>query len=463
MIHFGIDGWRGRIDEDFTDDNVARVADAAGRVWERRQPGATVYIGFDTRPAARGFAIRAAEVLAAHDLRVKLCRRYLPTPALSWAVVEDASACGAVMITASHNPGDHLGIKFRMADGGTATDDFIEELEREIESKVPERTGAFETADPVDAYLAALASHVDAEAIRAARLRVVCDPLYGASRSYFTHMLEDMGVEVQEIHGDDDEEMDEFHADPVEPWVDECERVCAASGAMAGLVIDGDADRVGAVDERGRYVNSQKIISLVLGHLVLNRHESGRVVLNLSCSTLVRRVAKALDCRVTIKPIGFKYIYKEMCKGDVILGGEEAGGIGVPMHLPERDGLLVNLLLCELMAMTGKTLAQLVDELEEHFGVLCFARRDVRLESEVTEMLRTILPGVNPQAIAGKKPVTVSHMDGLRLEFEDESWLLLRPSGTESVVRVYAEAGTVEERDALLDAGCDLARGGGVD
>ena len=228
----------------------------------------------------------------------------------------------------------------------------------------------------------------------------------------------------------------------------------------AGLINDGDADRVGAVDEHGTFVSPHKIIALVAGHLVRNRGMQGRVVLNLSTSTLTKRVCRALGCRVTVRPVGFKHIYKEMCKGDVLIGGEEAGGIGIPAHMRERDGLLVNLMLCELMAQTGKTLGALVAEMEEAFGALVYGRRDLRLENEVIEMFRTMLPGLNPHEIAGETPVAVSHMDGLRLEFADESWLLLRPGGTEPVVRVYAEAPTARRRDALLEAGCDLARGG---
>ena len=183
------------------------------------------------------------------------------------------------------------------------------------------------------------------------------------------------------------------------------------------------------------------------------------MVLNLSSSILTRRVAKELGCKVSIKPVGFNYIYTEMRKRDVLLGGGEAGGMGFAHHIPERDGLLANLLICEAMAETGKTLGELVDELEARYGRFHYARRDLRVDPEVIEMLRTVLPGLNPPVVAGRVPVAVSHMDGLRFEFNDESWLLLRPSGKEPVVRVYAEAATIELRDELLEAGIDLARG----
>ncbi|OUP06728.1 phosphoglucomutase [Collinsella sp. An2] len=460
IIHFGTDGWRARRDGDFNEENVARIADAAGALWERMAPGAIVYVGYDTRPEAEHFACLAGRMLASHGLTVKVCDRPSPTPALSWTVAHDARACGGLTVTGSHNPPDYLGIKLRMDDGGTASDDFVDLLEEVMEPSAPAVQGAVQRVDFVTPYLDELCSLVDASAIARAGLRVVYDPLYGAARGCFPLVLGALGIESIEIHNADDEGALDLHPDPIEPWVDECERAVTEHSVSAGLINDGDADRVGAVDEHGVFVSPHKIIALVAGHLVVNRGMSGRVVLNLSTSTITKRVCKALGCRVTVRPVGFKHIYKEMCKGDVLIGGEEAGGIGIPSHLCERDGLLVNLLLCELMAHTGKTLGQLVAEMESAMGTMVYGRRDLRLENEVIEMFRTMLPGLNPHEVAGQTPVAVSHMDGLRLEFADESWLLLRPGGTEPVVRVYAEAPTVEGRDRLLEAGCALARGG---
>ncbi|AEB06323.1 phosphoglucomutase/phosphomannomutase alpha/beta/alpha domain I [Coriobacterium glomerans PW2] len=459
MIHFGTDGWRARLDGDFNDDNLVRIADAAGRLWARCAPGAITYVGFDTRPGAERFACLAGEVLAGHGLAVKVSDRCAPTPALSWTVAHDLRACGGFMITGSHSPVDYLGVKLRHADGGTAASDNTDELESMIEVEPTERRGPIGRADIMTPYLKSLARLVDHDAISRANLKIVCDPMYGSARGYLARVLGELGVEVAEIHGENDDEVDEVHPDPIEPWVDDCEQAVLRFGAHAGLVNDGDADRVGAIDERGRFVNPHKIIALLATHLVRNRNESGRVVLNLSASALTRRVARALGCRVTIKPVGFRYIYEEMRKGDVLIGGEEAGGIGIPWHVPERDGLLVNLLLCEMMAMSHKPLGALVEEMEGVYGSTFYTRRDLRLEAEVIETFRTLLPGLNPKRVAGRAPIHVSHMDGLRLEFDDESWLLLRPSGAEPVVRVYAEAATIELRDELLEVGCDLARG----
>ncbi len=458
MIRFGTDGWRARRDGEFTEDNVVRVADAAATLWAQRRPGAIVYVGYDTRSGADAYARLAARVIAGHGLVAKLSDRYVPTPALSWAIANDNRACGGLMVTGSHHPADYLGIKFRTADGGAGSSEFSSEVERAVDPEPTDRRGPIDIVDFVTPYLDDLISLVDAEAISAARLHVVYDPMYGSARGYLPAVLRRLGVTVDEIHGDDDGGMDEMRPEPIEPWVDDCEQAVVESGACCGFVNDGDADRVAAVDERGNYINAHKLFSLLLGHLVKNRGMSGRVVLGLASSLITRRVSRALDCRYVIKPVGFKYIYEEMLKGGVLIGGEETGGFGIPSHFPERDGLYMVLLLCELMAVSGKTLAGLVEELEDAFGRTSFARRDLRLQNEDIEVLRTMLPGINPQTVAGRTPVRVSHMDGLRLEFDDESWLLLRPSGTEPLVRVYAEAQSVEMRDALLDAGCDMAR-----
>ena len=459
MIHFGTDGWRARLDGDFCEDNVVRIAAGLGEYWSRRSPGAIVYVAYDARPGAEQFACLAAKVLASFGLVLKVSDRPAPTPALSWAVANDPRSCGGISITGSHNPSEYLGIKLRQAGGGTMSEEATNEVELLIApDPIPDR-GPIQRCDIVIRYLDYLCEAVDAQAIADAHLKVVYDPLYGAARGSVPLMMGALGIDVVEIHGEDDADTPDIHPDPIEPWVDECEQAVVDHGACAGLINDGDADRVGAVDERGRYIAPPKIIALTMLHLARHHGLTGRVVVNQSMSVQVRRVAKDLGCRLAVTPAGFKHIYEEMQKGDVLIGGEEAGGIAVPAYCPERDGILINVLLCELIAMSGKPLGTLVDELDEKYGQMSFARRDLRLDAEVIEMFRTLLPGLNPPEIGGREPVRVSHMDGLRLEFEDESWLLVRPSGTESVVRVYAEAPSVERRDELLEAGIALARG----
>ena len=458
LIRFGTDGWRARCDGAFTEDNVIRVADAVASLWARSNPGAIVYIGFDTRPEAGRFAGLAARVIAGHGLVAMLSDRFVPTPALSWSIAHDPRACGGIIVTGSHHPSDYLGMKFRVADGGAASSDFMDEIEDAIDPDPTEVRGPVKLIDFATPYFDALVSLVDGDAIARAHMHVVYDSMYGSGRGSMTAVLGALGVTVTEIHGTDDEGVADMRPEPIEPWVDECEQAVVECGACCGLISDGDADRLGAVDEHGTYVNSHKLLSLILWHLVENRGLSGRVVLGAASSLLTRRLARSLDCKYVIKPVGFKQICEEMRKGGVLLGGEEAGGFGMPDHFPERDGLLMILLLCEMMAVSGKTLGQLVEELEAEFGKTWYARRDIRMQNENVEMLRTMLPGMNPRTVGGKKPERVSHADGLRLEFADESWLLLRPSGTEPLVRIYAEAFTLEQRDELLEAGGQIAR-----
>lgn len=459
IIHFQEDGWRARTDGDFTEENVVRIADAAGAYWGRKSPGDMVYVCYDARPHAEEFARIAARTLAAHGVAAVLSDRVAPTPALTWAVSRNDRVCGGFAVTGSHYPYDYLGVKLCNADGGTGCPDFIEEIERLIEPEGAELRDHYSLKDFVTPYFDYLSTLVDGDAIAAARLRVVYDPMYGASRTYMPQLLGALGVEVEEIHGANEDAWGELRPEPIEPWVDDCEQAVVEYAAHAGLINDGDAARVGAVDEGGNYVSPQKIMALTLGHLIVNRGMTGRVVVNQATSVLARRVAQSLGCKVTVRPIGFAYIYEEMQKGGVLLGGEGSGGFAIPAHVAERDGLLVNVLLCELMAMTGKKLGELVSELEMAFGKLWYGRRDLRIQAEQVEMLRTMMPGLNPERVGGRKPVAVSHMDGLRFEFEDESWLLLRPSANEAVVRVYAEAPSIEWRDELLDAGADIAKG----
>lgn len=459
MISFGADGWSARIDGDFNEENLVCVADAAGRMWAQSDPGAIVYVGFDARRDAERYACLAGRVLASHGLVPMVSDRFCPTPALSWSVARDVRACGGLQVTGSHNPPDYLGVKLRMSRGGTPTDDEIEELERLVDPEPTEGRGGIQRIDMVTPYFDYLCSTVDGDAIARAAMDVVFDPLYGSSRGYVPFAMGALGLNVAEIHGEDDEDAPNVRPDPVEPWVDDCEQRVVELGACAGLAMDGDADRAGAVDERGSYVHPHKIAAIVLKHLVERRGLTGRVVVTQSMSVLLKRVARSLGLRVTVKPVGFRYIVEEMSHEEVLMGAEESGSIAIPQLCPERDGVLTALLVCECMAMTGKTLSELVAELEDEFGRMSYGKRDMRAEPEEIEVFRTLLPGLNPQTVVGRTPVNVSHMDGLKLEFDDGSWLLARPSAAKSVVRVYAEAPTVEQRDELLDAGCDLALG----
>ena len=427
-IHFGTDGWRAIIGEDFTDDNLVRVVDAAARIFKEDAVAAgrpadapgTLIVGHDCRRDAHAYARLAAEVAAAHGFRTLLTQDYCPTPTLCWSVAQDADAVGGIMLTSSHNPAEYLGVKLRMADGGAAGKEFTDR----VEAVLPD-----------------------------AHLRVVVDPLYGAGRHYLADLLRDLGVEVCEINNAEDPTFDGLHPEPIPPWVDRCIAKVPEMGYDAGFINDGDADRIGAVDEHGTFVNPHRIITLLVSHLAEDKGQHGRVVSTITASAMLARQCKRLGLELTSTPVGFKWIYAEMEKGDVMLGGEESGGIGIPTHVMERDGLLMALLLAETMAQRGMSLGQLVDDMFQKVGKLEFERRGLSItEEQMARFRASVVPDYAPGEVCGKKVVDVDRRDGVKFYLEGDAWVMMRPSGTEPLVRVYAEAETVDEVHALLDA-----------
>jgi phosphomannomutase len=460
IIRFGSDGWHARYDSGFSEDAVARVAGALGELWGEAWPGKTVLVGYDTRRGSADFARLAAGVIADHNLVVKLSDRPCPTPAVSWACAHDDDAIGVVMITASERSCEYGGIIVRDYDGGTVPRDFLDMVEQRISAIPSTRRGAVETIDVVTPYLDDLVTLVDADAIAAVSPHVIADPMHGAASGVLSEALRRVGCEVEEIHAGPCDDFEGIHPEPADPWADACEQAVSSTGADLGILLDCDGDRAAIVDEHGDILLPHELSPLVLEHLVENRGENGRVVMTMTCSARIARQAERLDCALTSVPVGFSRIYQEMLDGDVILGVEEYGGLAFPKHLRERDGLLVGLLVVEFVAKAGKGVRDLVNEMGDKIGHMRYTRRDVRLDSAATQAFRNILPGLNPESVAGKVPVEVSHADGLRLQFEDDSWVLMRPSRADSVVRVYSEASTERERDALLDAACDIVREG---
>ncbi|MHB1016862.1 MAG: phosphohexomutase domain-containing protein [Coriobacteriia bacterium] len=462
-IHFGTDGWRAVIGADFTYDNLRRVADAAARVIAAENPGGLVLVGYDTRFEAGSFARVTAEVLASRGLRVRLSDRYLPTPALCWAVAHDDDAIAGAMLTASHNPASYLGFKLRMADGGASPKSFTDRVEAVLAGEVPQLDAAavarVEAVDFVGPYLEALRAMVDPELIAKAGLRVVVDPLYGAGQTYLAETLRGLGVEVTELHGERNPGFGGLHPEPIPPHIVEAQEYVRENGLDAAFITDGDADRIGAADSTGAFVNPHRIIALVARHLVEDRGMSGRIVKTLSTSVLVDRLAAYLGSEVTTTPVGFKWIYEEMLKGDVLIGGEESGGIGIPSHVRERDGLLMTLLLVEMMAQHEKGLGALVADLLETVGTMEYGRFDTKLDPAVMERFVAALPTLAPTELAGLEVREIIRTDGIKFLLPDDAWLLLRTSGTEPLVRVYAEAADFARVDALLAAGRMLVDG----
>ncbi len=495
-IHFGTDGWRAIIGEDFTVPNLVKVVDAAARTFKEQavQNGAdatspsVLYVGHDCRQDAHAYAALAAQVAADHGFTVKLTKDYCPTPTLCWSVGHDDKAVGGIMLTSSHNPAEYLGVKLRMADGGASPKEFTDVVESvmaahdepesddpavaalaklsihdikqaverdqnlaELAGIVPLEAKPVEVVDLMTPYLESLVKLVDTDAIRKANLHVVVDPLYGAGRTYLANILRDMGVEVTEINNECDPTFDGLHPEPIPPWVDRGLAKAAEVKADALFINDGDADRIGAGDSEGNFVNPHRIITLVTQHMH-DRGESGRVVSTVTASALLERLCRKLGLEFVSTPVGFKWIYGEMEKGGVMIGGEESGGIGLPGHVKERDGLLMALLLTEMMAQTGKDLGTLVQEMLDDLGYLEFARRGLTVTDHQMEVFKNeTIPNVKPFDIHGRAVIGVDRRDGVKLLLEGDAWVMMRPSGTEPLVRIYAEAENTDEVNKLLD------------
>lgn len=459
-IHFGTDGWRAIIGEDFTPDNLNRVVAAAARIFKEEAVAAgrdadapgTLIVGHDCRQDAHAYAELAAQVAAGEGFNVLLTEDYCPTPTLCWSVAHNDDAVGGIMLTSSHNPAEYLGVKLRMADGGASPAEFTDRVEAVLPPEPTDILGPFQTADLMTDYLAALRELVDVEAIRGANLRVVCDPLYGAGRHYLAGLLRDMGVEVVEIHNAEDPTFAGLHPEPIQPWVDEGLAKVGELGYDALFINDGDADRIAAGDSRGNYVNAHRIITLLTKHMV-DRGETGRVVSTVTASAMLDRMCRKLGLELVSTPVGFKWIYGEMEKGGVMIGGEESGGIGLPDHVKERDGLLMALLLTECMAQSGKDLGTIIDEMLADIGRLEFARRGLSVTDDQMARFRAeTVPTYTADEIAGKRVLDVDRRDGVKLLLEGDAWVMMRPSGTEPLVRIYAEAATTDEVNELLDA-----------
>ena len=460
IIRFGNDGWHARYDEGFTEDNVVRLADALGLVWGESNPDGVVVVGYDTRHEAERLAHVVAGTLASYGLRALLSNDVCPTPAVGWACAHTENAVGGVVLTSSERSCEYCGILVRGADGGAVSRTFLERVEQYVSSVPTTSRGPVKTVDLMTPYIEALRGMVDADVFAKASPKIVVDPMYGAARHYLADLLVALGCRVIEMHEHPRDDFGGIHPDPQDPWADKCEQAVVATGANMGIVLDGDGDRCGIVDAKGNILTPHQMIPLVLGELVQGRGMRGRVVTTLSSSASIARQAELLDCPCSVVPVAFLHLYREALQGDVLLAAEEYGGICVPQHLMERDGLLASLYMVELVCRTGKSVEELVDELEERIGRRCYARRDVRLDSGSIMVMRNILPGLNPASVAGRVPSEVDHAEGLHLTFNDGSWVLLRPSRTDNVVRVYAEAASERERDELIDAAYDIARAG---
>jgi phosphomannomutase len=471
-IRFGTDGWRAIIADEFTFENVERVAQAyadylkgqrGGEQSEERLSEArlSVVIGCDRRFLSESFAERAAEVLAGNRISVSIFDGDAPTPLVSWAVRERGAA-GGVVITASHNPPHFNGFKIKAAWGGSATPETTVAVESLLDATPPQLSALpadsrGQLQPQIESYREQVASYVDLGRMRALRTRVVVDPMHGAGGLWVENFLKGGRLGVETIRAERDTLFGGVSPEPIDRNLAPLKEQVKEQRALVGLATDGDADRVGAVNELGETMTMHEVVPVILLHLARARKQRGGVVRTFSQSVLLKRIAAAHGLPIFETPIGFKHIADLMLREDILIGAEESGGIGVRGHLPERDGILNSLLFLEAVVASGKTPTELVREMHREFGEFYFGRRDLHLEVArglaLVESLAT-----RPPASAGQFAVeSVETLDGSKLVFGDESWLLFRQSGTEPVLRVYAEATSEEKMQTLLDHGCRMA------
>ena len=469
-IRFGTDGWRAVIADDFTFENVRLVAQATADWLKRDQrAGDGVVIGYDTRFLSGSFAAAVAEVMAANDIKVALSSSFLPTPALSFTVRE-RHAGGGVMITASHNPARWNGFKVKPHFGGSAPPEVTEMIEKAIPgiaaadrlAWIPlgeaEAQGAVERIDVRNAYLKAIAGFVDIEAIRNAGFNVLIDSMFGAAQGWIARTLDGGRTRATEIHGERNPAFPGIRApEPIAPNLGEAMAMIAEGGYDVGLSTDGDGDRFGLIDERGRFITQLQTFALLVYYFLEVRGERGPIVRSVTMTKMVDRVGELYDCPVFETPVGFKFLGPKMTESDGVIAGEESGGYAFRGHVPERDGLLSALCILDFMAKTGKRPSELLADLYEKVGTHEYDRVDITVRTEEKDAIEARVQASTPATIAGLRVESRDRVDGYRFHLEGGWWLLMRFSGTEPLLRIYAEMPSAELVQEALAAGQELA------
>ena len=465
-IKFGTDGWRGVIADDYTFENVRKVACAIARyVVRAEKPCAGVLVGYDTRYGSERFARAAAEAVSMAGMPVWVAERACPSPALS-LLVRQRGAAGGIMITASHNPYKWNGMKFKASYGSSALPSIVAQVEKELAvvladglPPLPAQQDQIHTLDILSPYVETIEKLVDWERIRAAKFRFVVDPMHGAARGLLRGLMVKNGVACDEIRGTRDPLFGGVNPEPIEPHVEALRQAVLAGKYDAGLCADGDGDRIGAMDRDGTFITPHQIFSILLWHLAGTRGISGDVAKTFSSTKMLDKIAEKFGRKIIETPIGFKYICELMLERDILLGGEESGGIGTKLYLPERDATVMALLLVEVMAWHGKTLGELVAQLEEEFGEHHYGRIDLELKPGQKERAIEHFGNAKMKTLLEWGVARRENLDGIKLYLDDLGWVMLRASGTEPMLRVYSETRSPAATRKILDYTCATVRG----
>jgi len=480
-IKFGTDGWRGITGFDFTEEKVRLISLGICNYLKKKILNKTpsVVVGFDTRFLSDRFAASAAEVFGLNGITTCLSDGYITSPALSGAVVDLCADLG-IMITASHNPFFYNGYKIKGSFGGSATMDIISGIESEVNNlkncretknhKSPaassensgEHSGDNKNGIKIfnmkPVYKKNVLDFVDTSVIKKKfNFPVVIDPMYGSGQGLFKQIIGNLSKsEVYEIHSSVNASFGNINPEPIGSNLDDAINALKDNKCLLALCLDGDGDRIGAVGENGNFVSSHHIFAIVLDYLLRYKKLKGRVIKTVSTSSIIDRICDAFGTEIVTKPVGFKYIGEEILSGDVIMGGEESGGLWVKGYIPERDGIIMSLVILEILCREGKTVNEILKEIYNSYGFFLYRRRDYKIEAEKKHRLKAALENKIPdvlQSEGARQPVKI---DGFKYFFEDKSWIMIRPSGTEDVVRIYAESDTTKKLDYLHELGKKL-------
>ena len=455
-IRFGTSGWRAIIADDFTFENVRLVTEAICSYLKENsgETAQTLIVGHDSRFMGERFSEVAAEIAKRKGFRVLLCENPTPTPTISHAI-RSQKAVGGINFTASHNPPEYQGIKFSTADGAPALPEItkrIEELVRNTPQIEDASGGSIERFDARPAYLDDLKTKIRFDLIAAGKGRYAFDALWGTGRGYLDKILRDYGLEVETIHDWRDVTFGGQSPEPGEEHLDELREAVKSKGLTLGLSTDGDGDRFGVIDANGEFITPNQLIALLTDYLAESRGWTEGVARSVATTHLVDRVAKDRNLKLYETPVGFKFIGELINKDEIILGGEESAGLSIKGHYPEKDGILACLLAVEAVTVRGKSLTEQLDELYSRVGKLESGRIGVKLTDDVAKRLKEKL-SQEPTEIGGRKIENINRTDGVKFIFTDGNWMLMRPSGTEPLVRIYAESENVKDLEVLLEQG----------
>lgn len=455
-IRFGTSGWRAIIADDFTFENVRTVTEAICSYLNQNEAisGRTLIIGHDSRFMGEKFSSIATEIAAAKGFRVMLCTGPTPTPTISHAI-RDQRAAGGMNFTASHNPPEYQGIKFSTADGAPALPEVTKQIEERIAAEVRAQDrdgGSIELFDPRDAYLEDLGTKIRFDTIAKAGGRYAYDALWGTGRGYLNKALTDRGLEVETIHDWRDVTFGGRSPEPGKDHLVELTEAVTSKGLTLGLATDGDGDRFGVVDADGTFIEPNQLVALLADYLAESRGWTLGVARSVATSHLVDRVANIRGLKIYETPVGFKFIGELINKDEIILGGEESAGLSIRGHYPEKDGILACLLAAEAVAARGVSLVEQLNELYSRVGRLESGKIGVKLTPEVSAKLKEKLAR-EPTEIAGRKIESINRMDGVKFLFGNDAWMLMRPSGTEPMIRIYAESESSDDVESLLQTG----------